>query len=228
MNRLPRTLLLLDAVALLLMAAALGMVFFYAPIEREMGLVQKVFYFHVASNWIGMLGFFVAAVAGGLYLFRPRRLWDMVGYAAVEIGLVFSLIGIISGSIWARPIWNTWWTWDPRLTTVTIMVLIYVAYFMLRHSLEEPERRGRYAAIYAIAGFLSVPLTFLSIRLSRSIHPVVVTSHGASLSPRMFQTFMFSLFAFTVFFAALLWHRVLLERLKHDVARLRMAQEDLV
>lgn len=127
----------LDVVAIVLFLTAAGMVFFYAPMERVMGLVQKVFYFHVATAWIGMLGFFVAMVAGIIYLATHRtqpdaNKWDIVALAGVEIGLVFTLICIVTGSIWARPIWNSWWTWDPRLTTVTIMELAYAAYLMLR------------------------------------------------------------------------------------------------
>ncbi len=222
MHKAPKALRLLDGVSVLLLVVATGMVFLYAPVERTMGLVQKVFYFHVSANWIGMLGFLVAAVAGGIYLARGNRFWDVLEVAAVEIGLVFSLIGIVTGSIWARPIWNTWWTWDPRLVTVAVMELIYIAYFMLRQGIEDPERRARYAAVYAIVGFLSVPLTFLSIRFYRSIHPVVITSSSAQLSPKMFQTFMFSLFTFTVLFVDLLWHRLRLGLLSEQVERLRM------
>ncbi len=222
MKSTPTALKILDAASALLIAAALALVFGYAPMERTMGLVQKVFYFHVSANWVGMLGFLVAAVAGGIYLAKGTPRWDVIEVAAVEIGLAFSLIGIVSGSIWARPIWNTWWTWDPRLVTVTVMELIYIAYFMLRSGIEDPDRRARYAAVYAIVGFLSVPLTFLSIRMFRSIHPVVITSSQAQLSPKMLQTFMFSLFAFSVLFVSLLWHRVRLGQLTAHIERLRL------
>ena len=226
MSKTPTTLKVLDIASMLLLLAAAWMVFAYAPMERTMGLVQKVFYFHVAANWVGMLGFLLAAVAGSAFLATARPRWDVLEVAAVEIGLAFSLIGIVSGSIWARPIWNTWWTWDPRLVTVTVMELIYIAYFMLRQGVEDPERRARYAAVYAIVGFLSVPLTFLSIRLFRSIHPVVITSTQAELSPRMFQTFMFSLFTFTVVFVALAWHRYRLGQLSRHIERLLLARNE--
>ncbi|MRR31109.1 cytochrome C assembly protein, partial [bacterium] len=133
----PRALRVLTVVTVLLLAAATLMVFLYAPTEAVMGLVQKVFYFHVAAGWTGMLGYFVALVAGIAYLTTHKRIWDIVGLAGVEIGLVFMLINIITGSIWARPIWNTWWTWDPRLTTATIMELVYAAYLMLRQGIED-------------------------------------------------------------------------------------------
>ena len=222
MNSKPKALTLLDILSLVLLAAATIMVFRFTPMERTMGLVQKVFYFHVAANWAGMLGFLVAAVAGGIYLSRGTRIWDIVGVAAVEVGLVFSLIGIITGSIWARPIWNTWWTWDPRLVTVTVMELIYIAYFMLRQGIDDPGRRARYAAVYAIIGFISVPLTFLSIRMYRSIHPIVITSSSAQLSPEMTRTFMFSLLTFTVISVDLLWHRIRLGQLQERIEQLRI------
>ncbi len=224
----PRALRFLDGLTVTLMVIATGMVFFYAPVERVMGLVQKVFYFHVAANWVGMLGFMVAAGAGIAYLVSGNLKWDILEVAAVEIGMVFSLIGIITGSIWARPIWNTWWTWDPRLVTVTIMELVYAAYLLLRQSLEEPERRARFGAVYAIVGVLSVPLTFLSIRLFRTIHPVVLGSAspnaqgGFNMTPKMLQTFFFSLGTFTVLFADLLWHRTRLGHLAAKIEQLRI------
>ena len=224
----PRFLTILDGVTVILLLAATGMVFFYAPMEAVMGQVQRVFYFHVAAGWVGMLGFLVAAVAGILYLTRGKRDWDIVGLAAVEIGMVFAFINIVTGSIWARPIWNTWWTWDPRLTTATVMELIYAAYLMLRTGIEDPDRRARFGAVYAIVGFVSVPMTFFSARLFRTIHPVVIggTDPNAQgnfdMTPLMLQTFMFSLLTFTFIFADLLWHRIRLGRLSNKVEQIKL------
>ena len=174
MEKQPRALQILNWVTAVLMGIAIILVFAYAPLEQVMGQVQKIFYFHVSAAWIGMLGFFVAVVAAIAYLITRKPLWDLIEVSAVEIGLVFSFIGVVAGSIWARPIWNTWWTWDPRLTSVTIMELVYAAYLMLRQGIEDPEKRARFGAVYAIIGFVSVPLTFFSIRIYRTIHPVVV------------------------------------------------------
>lgn len=224
----PRLLTILDVITLLLMAVATWMVFFYAPQEAVMGNVQRIFYFHVAAAWVGMLGFLVAAVAGIFYLWKGTRRWDNVELAAVEIGMVFAFIAVVMGSIWARPIWNAWWTWDPRLTTVTIMLLIYAAYLMLRAGIDDPNRRARFGAIYAIIGVLSVPLTFFSARLFRTIHPVVIGTNqpGATgafdMTPKMLQTFLFSLAVFTLLFAVLLWHRVRLGALADNVEELKM------
>ena len=224
----PRFLTILDIVTVILLVIATGMVFFYAPMERVMGQVQRVFYFHVAAGWVGMLGFLVAAISGGVYLVTSRRSWDIVSLAAVEIGMVFAFINVVTGAIWARPIWNTWWTWDPRLTTATIMLLIYAAYLMLRQGIEDPDRRARFGAVYAIVGFLSVPLTFFSARLFRTIHPVVIGSNqpGAEgafdMTPLMLQTFMFSLFVFSFIFADLLWHRIRLGKLADKVEWIKL------
>jgi heme exporter protein C len=228
MNNKPKALAVLDILTALLLLAATLMVFVYAPVEAVMGPVQKVFYFHVAVGWVGMLGFLVAVVAGVIYLRTHDRKWDQVGLGAIEIGLVFMLINIVTGAIWARPIWNTWWTWDPRLTTATIMELAYAAYLMLRQGIEDPDRRARFGAVYALVAFISVPLTFLSIRIFRTIHPVVIggadpTADGSfQMTPKMLQTFLFSLFVFSVVFVDLFWHRIRLGRLADKVEQLKM------
>jgi heme exporter protein C len=224
----PRWLTLLDIVTAVLLLAATLRVFFFTPVEAVMGPVQKVFYFHVSTAWVGMLAFGVAAVVGIFYLRTADRKWDLAAVAAVEIGLVFTLVCIVTGSIWARPIWNTWWTWDPRLTTATIMELIYAAYLMLRQGLEDPERRARFGAVYAIVGFISVPLTFISIRIFRTIHPVVIGSNDPSaagafdMSPSMLVTFIFSLITFSIIFVDLLAHRLRLAKLADSVEQLKL------
>jgi heme exporter protein C len=227
-----RWLTILDVITVFLLIAATGMVFFYAPTEAVMGQVQRVFYFHVAAGWVGMLAFLVAAIAGVVYLVKGNRKWDIVGLSAIEIGIVFAFINIVTGSIWARPIWNTWWTWDPRLTTATVMELIYLAYLMLRQGIEDPDRRARFGAVYAIVGFLSVPLTFFSARLFRTIHPVVIGTNEAGaqgqfdMTPLMLQTFMFSLITFSFVFVDLLWHRIRLGQMAEKVEQLRLKMVD--
>lgn len=226
MNK-PTSLKILDIVAIVSLLGATAMVFFYAPVERVMGAVQKVFYFHVAAGWVGMLSFLFAAVAGIIFLIKKNKIWDLVGVAAVEIGIIFIFINIVTGSIWARPIWNTWWTWDPRLTTATIMELVYIAYLMLRQGIEDPDRRARFGAVYAIVGFLSVPLTFFSIRIFRTIHPVVIAGSDPTavgtfdMTPSMFNTLMVSIAVFSIIFVDLVWHRIRLGKLAHKVDELK-------
>jgi heme exporter protein C len=228
MQPMPRALKALSWISGTLFAVALLMTLFYAPREAVMGDVQRVFYFHVAAGWVGALAFLVAAVAGVVFLTRGDRRWDAVGLASVEIGIAFTLANVISGSVWARPIWNTWWTWDPRLVTASVMELVYFAYLLLRQGIEDPDRRARFGSVYAIVGFLSVPLTFLSIRIFRTIHPVVVgnndpTAQGAfDMTPLMLQTFLFSLFVFTLLYIVLLWHRVRMQSLAEAVEQRKM------
>ncbi|HLB63601.1 MAG TPA: cytochrome c biogenesis protein CcsA [Anaerolineales bacterium] len=228
MEQQPKALRALSWITGAMLAVALYLVFLYAPREAVMGDVQRVFYFHVAAGWVGALAFLVTAISGIVYLVRGDRRWDTAAVASVEIGVVFTLVNIVSGSIWARPIWNTWWTWDPRLVTATVMELIYLAYLMLRQGIEDPDRRARFGAVYGILGFLSVPLTFLSIRIFRTIHPVVIgsgdpTAEGAfDMTSKMLQAFMFSLLTFTFLYATLLWHRIRLGRLSQRVEELKM------
>jgi len=228
MQPMPKTLKVLTGVTTALLLGALYLVFGYAPREAIMGEVQRVFYFHVAAGWVGGVAFLVTAVAGAVYLARRKRRWDLMAAASVEIGIVFTFINIASGSIWARPAWNTWWTWDPRLVTATIMELLYIAYLMLRQGIEDPDRRARFGSVYGIAAFLSVPITFLSIRFFRTIHPVVIGSNDPSaqgafdMTPRMLQTFLFSLLTFTFVYLTLLWHRARLGRFAEEVEQRKM------
>ncbi|MFN2303522.1 MAG: cytochrome c biogenesis protein, partial [Anaerolineales bacterium] len=171
MTKKPFLLNILDILSLMMVPAVLSWILFFTPIEATMGPVQKVFYFHVAAAWAGMLSFLIAAGSGIGYLTSRRQRWDWLSLSAIEVGLVFGLIAILSGMIWAQPIWNTWWVWDPRLTTTAIMEIIYLVYFLLRNGLNTPETRARLGAVYAIISAATVPLTFFSIRLFRTIHP---------------------------------------------------------
>ena len=208
--RKPPLLIALDLLSPVLIIGTLVLIVFFTPVEVTMGPVQKVFYFHVASAWASMLSFVIAALAGGAYLSQRRPQWDWLSLSAIEVGVVFGLAAILSGMIWARPIWNTWWVWDPRLTTTAIMELIYLSYFILRSSLNTDEAKARLGAVYAIVSVITVPLTFLSIRLFRTIHPVVIAASGDTgfnMSPRMLTAFIVSLVVFSILLADLVWNR---------------------
>jgi heme exporter protein C len=219
---------LLTWAAVAMMMGGLAMVFLYAPRERTMGDVQRIFYFHLGSAWVGFFAFFVTMSSGVLYLWKGEERWDVVGNASAEIGTVFMTMAIISGSLWARPVWNTWWTWDPRLTISAIQWLLYLAYFMLRAGIGDPGRRARFSAVYGIIAFLTVPLSFLSIRIWRTIHPVVVAGGSGdsaegtfNMTASMRQTLFFSLGTFTVLYVTLLRYRLRLAWAEGHVARLR-------
>ena len=201
---------------------ALGMVFLYAPREMTMGDVQRIFYFHVASAWVGLFAFFVTFLAGIGYLAQGQRRWDILALSSVEIGLTFITMTVVTGSLWARPVWGTYWTWEPRLTISAVQLLIYVAYGMLRAAIESPERKARFAAVYGVVAFVTVPLSWFAIRWWRTIHPDILTGgEGMSVMPRMVHTLLVSLAAFTLLYTTLLRQRVRLERAADVLARLR-------
>ena len=214
--------LFLTGVSAAAVLVALGMVFLYAPREATMGDVQRIFYFHVASAWVGFFAFFVTFLAGVGYLARGERRWDILALSSVEIGLTFITMAVVTGSLWARPTWGTYWTWEPRLTISAMQLLIYVAYGMLRAASESPERRARFAAVYGIVAFVTVPLSWFAIRWWRTIHPDVLTAgEGMAITPRMVHTLLTSLAAFTLLYVTLLRQRMRLERAADALARLR-------
>lgn len=228
MNQKPLVLKILDLVSLILLFTAAYLALFVAPMERVMGDVQRVFYFHVGTAWVALIGFVFTAGLSVVYLITKDLKWDRIQVAAVEVSVVFFLITIILGSIWARPAWNTWWTWDPRLTTAAVTELIYIAYFMLRQGIDDPNKRARFGAVYALIGGLSAPITFFAIRLFRTIHPVVIAGSNAaaegnfSMTKDMLQTFFFALFAFTVIFVDLFWNRIRLGEAQERVEEMKL------
>jgi len=217
----------IDIFSLILLGVSTYLALVFAPTEQVMGNVQRVFYFHIGTAWTALLGFIFAAVLSVIYLITKDLRWDRVQVAAIEVSLVFFFITIILGSIWARPVWNTWWTWDPRLTTAAITVLVYIAYFMLRQGIDDPDRRARFGAVYALLGGISAPITFFAIRLFRSIHPVVIGNANANqdklpLTSDMKVAFFFALFTFTIIFVDLFWNRIRLGDLQDKVEQLKL------
>lgn len=234
--RLDKSVRIFNWAAAISILIALLFIFFYAPVESTMGNVQRIFYFHVGSAWVGAVAFFVALVAGVLYLRRGDRQWDTVALASVEIGLVFLTMATVAGSVWGKPAWNTWWLWSPRLTLITVAWLTYAAYFMLRGAIEDEERRGRFAAVYVIVAFVTIIMAYLSIRILRDIHPVVVggtleSAQGASEglqefsgldSAKMGITLMISTTAFSVLYVAWMLNRIRLQQLADAVKDLKV------
>ena len=199
---------LLIPLYLLVLAAIYG-AFLYAPTEKVMGDVQRIFYFHVAAAWISFVAFFGVFVGGIGYLVTRKKFWDSLAAASAEVGVLFTTIVLITGPIWAKPVWNTWWPWaDPRLMTELVLWLIYVAYLILRSGLPEGDKKYRYCSVFGIIGFLDVPLVWFSIRWWRTIHPVVITSSGAALEPRMVQSLVISTTSFMVLYLTLVLLRL--------------------
>jgi heme exporter protein C len=193
-----------------LMLVSLFMVFEWVPTEADQGIVQRIFYFHVPCAWVAFAAFGIVAIAGVFYLWLKDQIWDDLGYAAAEIGMVFCTLVLVTGSLWAKPIWGTWWTWDSRLTTTFILWLLYGGYLMLRAMADDTEEVARFGAVIGIAAALDVPVVILSVRLWRTIHPAVLITrsgeHGLE-DPRMVITLLVALAAFTALFGWLLMLR---------------------
>jgi heme exporter protein C len=200
----------------LMMVAALAMVFLYVPNEQVQGAPQRIFYFHLPAAWNTFLGFFVVAGASAAYLWQGDRFSDLLAQAAAEVGMVFCTVVLITGSIWARPIWGVWWTWDPRLTMVAILWTIYAAYVLLRVLAGDNELIARYAAVLGIVGVLDIPILYVAVRLWRGIHPKV-----ERMAPEMAWTLLVCTGAFLCLFAWLLWLRLRSLQLHDEVAALR-------
>jgi heme exporter protein C len=207
------------------MLLALYAIFIYAPVEKTMGVIQKIFYIHVPAAFLAYLAFFITFIASIFYLYRKDSKWDTVAHCAVETGVIFCTIVLITGPIWAKPIWNVWWTWDPRLTTTLILWFTYVAYLMLRWAVKE-NQRANLAAVFGIIGFINVPITFFSIRLWRTIHPVIITSRGLNMSWPMKLSLIITFIAFCFLFFSLLISRIRLERLKMRIAEINEIMDE--
>jgi heme exporter protein C len=209
-----------------LTALAVYGVFFVAPEDADQGIIQKIFYFHVAIAMVALLAFLVAAIEAIRYL-RDREIrHDEVSTVCVGIGLAFSVLVVITGSIWAKASWGTWWVWtDPRLVTFVIVLLLYAAYFVLRSS-AEGERQARYSSIYAIAAFASVPLSFYSVRVARSfVHPVVFSSSGADMPDSMLVWFVVSQIAMIGVFLTILQLELIQRRADRALRRVKARLE---
>jgi heme exporter protein C len=215
---------ILPPVTLTVMLAAIYMVFVYVPTDKVQGIVQRIFYFHVPLAIMAFLAFGTVAVASVMFLWRGTRSWDRIAHAAAEVGMLFCSLVLITGPIWARPVWGTWWTWDARLTTTLILWLIYAAYLMLRSTSGAGDQGARYAAVLGIVGAVDIPIINRSVYWWRTIHPaVLITREGGSglADPRMQATLGICFLAFFLLFLWLLWVRNENMRLGDEVEALR-------
>jgi len=215
--------LILGPLTGVVMLLAIFMVFIYVPSDKVQGVIQRIFYFHVPLAIMTFVAFGVVAVASALFLWRGARTWDRLAHSSAEVGMVFCTLVLVTGPIWARPVWGTWWTWDARLTTTLILWLIYAAYLMMRSVSGPGDQGARYAAVLGIVGAVDIPIINRSVYWWRTIHPAVLITRegGSGLSDgRMQATLAVSFLAFLLVFLWLLWVR-------NEGARLRDAVEDL-
>jgi heme exporter protein C len=187
-----------------------------APTEQTMGDVQRIFYYHVPSAWTAFLLFLINFVASLVYLIKRNTKADIVALVSAEVGVVFCSVVLVTGPIWARPVWGIWWTWDMRLTLTLVLWLIYVSYLVLRH-FSSGSQTPLIAAVLAIFGALDVPLVYFSIWYFRTQHPSPVIGRGGELDPRMAHVLLINWLAFSCFAFLVCWSRYRLERVKRDV-----------
>jgi heme exporter protein C len=215
----------LNALAAVALSSAMWMAFFYAPTERTMGTVQRIYYVHVPSAWVAFLAFGIVAMCSLGYLWLRDERLDAISVAAAEIGVLFTTIVLVTGPLWGKIAWGAWWVWEPRLTLTLLLWFIYVGYFILRGATESPERGKRFAAILGIVGAVDIPLIHMSVTWFRSQHPeaVVLRPDGPRAAPEIVQTLLTSFLAFTILFFGLLMVRYALERTQQqlDAQRVR-------
>jgi len=204
----------------ILLVAALYLVFIYVPTDETIGIVQRIFYFHVPVAWVAFLAFFIVFIGSILYLWKRESKWDVIASSSAEVGIVFTTLVLITGSIWAKPIWGVWWVWDARLTTSLVLWLIYVAYLIVRAYATEEQRGARFAAVVGIVGFIDVPIVALAITLWRTQHPGPVIFQGG-LAPSMLLTLLVCLAAFTTLYFLLLIQGISIKNDEGETKRLR-------
>ena len=191
------------------MLAALYLIFMVVPTERDQGIVQRIFYFHVPSAWTAFVGFFTVCGASLVVLFRGSEYWDRVAKASAEVGMVFCTLVLLTGPIWARPIWGTWWTWDARLTLTLMLFFLFIGYQVLRGAVTDRALRPRYAAVVGICGLILLPFIHLSVYLFRTLHPqpIVLKPSAPSLPPEMLVTLLLSFGVFTLLYVGFVMQR---------------------
>ena len=207
---------ILAIVTAVLLSFALYEALEVAPTEQTMGDVQRIFYYHVPSAWTAFLLFLINFVASLVYLIKRNTKADIVALVSAEVGVVFCSVVLVTGPIWARPVWGIWWTWDMRLTLTLVLWLIYVSYLILRH-FSSGSQTPLIAAVLAIFGALDVPLVYFSIWYFRTQHPSPVIGRGGELDPRMAHVLLINWLAFSCFAFLVCWSRYRLERVKRDV-----------
>tara|TARA_B100000586_G_scaffold92754_1_gene66041 strand:- start:642 stop:1358 length:717 start_codon:yes stop_codon:yes gene_type:complete len=207
-----------------MMLIDIWLIFMVAPTDSVLGHVQRVFYFHVPIAIMSFLAFFVVFIASLGYLIKRTPKWDAIAHASAEVGVIFVTLALLTGIIWARPIWNTWWTWEPRLTTTMILWLIYVAYLMVRSYAPSQSKGAIYGAVVGILGFVDVPIVYYSVVWWRSVHPSPVVGPFAqadALDSTMAWILLYSFITFVFFFAYMVMERIELRNTEEALGRIR-------
>ena len=210
---------LLAALGLLGLVGVYWLSFFWVSTEASQGIAQRIFYVHPPAAWTTFLAFGISALTSGMYLWLRDERLDWAAQSAAEGGMVFGTIMLTTGPLWGRIAWGTYWTWEPRLTLTLLLWFVFVGYFMVRSSTENPEQGKRFSAVVAIMGALLIPFIHLSVVWFRSLHPepVVIKPEGPSLPGDMLTLLLTSLGVFTLLFFGLFMLRYALEGLRHEL-----------
>ena len=224
LGKLPSPKTALAVITGVMMLVDLYFIFMVAPTDSVLGHVQRVFYFHVPIAIMSFLAFFVVFICSIGYLIKRTPQWDAIAHASAEVGVIFVTLALLTGIIWARPVWNTWWTWEPRLTTTMILWLIYVAYLMVRSYAPSQSKGAVYGAVLGIVGFVDVPIVYYSVVWWRSIHPSPVVGPFAqadSLDGTMALILLYSFITFIFFFAYMVMERMELRKTEEALGHIR-------
>jgi heme exporter protein C len=213
----------LAAATVAIIGASIALIFFWAPTDADQGFSQRIFYFHVPIALTSYVCFGWGAWKALLHLWKRPDGADLESYVAIHLGVVFGLMTLVTGSIWAKASWGVWWAWsDDQLVLFLVLFLFYCAYFMLRYSVDSGPARANMCAVYALFGVVLIPVSFLAIRLSRSfIHPVVFTSHGPQMTGTQFATFSVALVGMLALFTTLYQVELAGKRIDAHVRELR-------
>jgi heme exporter protein C len=210
----------LAGVALAGLAASAVLSLRVAPPDAVQGDVQRLMYVHVPAAWLAYLSFTVVFVASAAYLVTSRSRWDRLAAASAEVGVLFTALTIVLGALWGKPVWGAWWTWDPRLTTTAVLLLVYLAYLALRQMADSPRRRARWSAVLGVVGFVDVPIVHMSVVWWRSLHqaPTVLRPGAPTIAGSMLAALLVAVVAFTVAWAHLVTVRLRVGRLEERAA----------
>ena len=193
-----------------LMALTLYLIFFWVPTEQNLGVSQRIFYFHVPLGWLGMVSIMVVAVASFMHLLTRNEKWDSLAHSTAELGLMSATLIIVTGSIWAKPVWGVWWTWDAKLTTTLILWFIYVGYLMVKAYAPKGSQGRRYASVVALIGAIDAPIIYMATVWWRTAHPdlnIGPLADSDSLDSKIALTFLISMITFTVLYILMLTER---------------------
>jgi|TARA_B110000263_G_scaffold249673_1_gene268037 heme exporter protein C len=197
------------------------MVFMWVPTEQNLGVSQRIFYFHVPLGWIGMVSIFVVGIASVIHLLTKKNLWDAIAYSAAELGVIFATLILITGAVWAKPVWGVWWSWDPKLTTTLILWFVYVGYLMVRSFSPRGSQGRRYASVVALLGAIDAPIIYLASIWWRTAHPNLnigpLAESDSDLDSKMYITFFVSLITFTIFYVYVMLERIQMRKCEDDL-----------